>query len=131
MTLLLYSWYVYAVAIPGLILSLSTIPRKWSSSSKKTGNRFPGPRQFPIVGRVHDLPRFSMWLKFKEWADTYGPIYETSMMGQRFIMVADEGIAQELLIKKGNGFSGRTQIRALINHKEGPVYVALQDRNGK
>lgn len=72
-----------------------------------------------------------MWLKFKEWADKYGPIYETSMMGQRFIVIADEGIAQELLIKKGNHFAGRTQIRALLNHRAGPVYVALQDRNGK
>lgn len=71
-----------------------------------------------------------MWLKFKEWADTYGPIYETSMMGLRFIVVTDESMAQELLIKKGNSFSGRTQIRALLDHRTSPVYVALQDRNG-
>ncbi|XWW92869.1 hypothetical protein V2A60_000796 [Cordyceps javanica] len=70
-----------------------------------------------------------MWLKLKEWADEYGPIYETSMMGLRFIVVTDEGMAQELLIKRGNSFSGRTQIRALLDHKTSPVYVALQDRN--
>lgn len=71
-----------------------------------------------------------MWLKFKEWADTYGPIYETSMMGQRFIVIADEAIANELFIKKGNSFSGRAQIRALLDHRAGPVYLALQDRHG-
>ncbi|KAJ3472239.1 hypothetical protein NLG97_g11161 [Lecanicillium saksenae] len=129
MAVLLYSWYFYAVAIPGLLLSLSTILRKWSSTAK--GNRrFPGPQQFPLVGRVHDLPRMTLWLKFKEWADMYGSIYETSMMGLRFIVVTDESIAQELLIKKGNSFSGRTQIRALLDHRDGPVYVALQDRHG-
>lgn len=130
MALLLYSWYFYAVAIPSLLLSISTVLRKWGSTNKNT-KRFPGPKQFPLVGRVHDLPRFSMWLKFKEWADAYGPIYETSMMGLRFIVVTDEGMAQELLIKKGNSFSGRTQIRALLDHRNSPVYVALQDRTGK
>ncbi|KAJ6788397.1 hypothetical protein PWT90_07792 [Aphanocladium album] len=59
----------------------------------------------------------------------YGPIYETSMMGLRFVVVTDEAMAQELLIKKGNSFSGRTQIRALLDHRNSPVYVALQDRH--
>jgi hypothetical protein len=93
--------------------------------------RFPGPKQVPFIGRVHDLPRRSMWLKLKEWGDQYGPIYQTSMMGQKIIVVSDEDTANELLIKRGNSFSGRAQIRAIINHKEGPVYVALQDRHGK
>lgn len=129
MAILLYSWCFYAVAIPGLLLSLSTVLRRWGSAAKNT-NRFPGPQQFPLVGRVHDLPKFSLWLKFKEWADTYGPIYETSMMGLRFVVITDEDMAQELMIKKGNSFSGRVQIRALLDHKTSPVYVALQDRNG-
>lgn len=72
----------------------------------------------------------STWLKFKEWADQYGPIYETSMMGQKFIVISDEDMATDLMVKKGNSFSGRAQIRALIDHKKGPTYVALQDRNG-
>ncbi|KAI1178719.1 cytochrome P450 [Nemania sp. FL0916] len=89
----------------------------------------PGPRQFPIVGRVHDLDRFCMWKKFKEWADIYGPIYRTSMMGQQFIIIGDEKIAEELLIKRGNKYAGRPQIRALFDHKTGPGYVALMDRH--
>lgn len=52
------------------------------------------------------------------------------MMGQRFIVISNEEIAQEVLIKNGNHFGGRVQIRALIDHKIGPTYVALQDRNG-
>lgn len=128
MTLLLSGWYLYTLAIPGLVLSIATILRTWTST-KTPANRFPGPRQFPIVGRVHDLPKKTLWLKFKEWADTYGPIYETSMMGQRFIIVADESIAQDLLVKRGNSFAGRVQIRALLDHRTSPVYVALQDRN--
>ncbi|KAI1866457.1 hypothetical protein JX265_007758 [Neoarthrinium moseri] len=70
-----------------------------------------------------------MWKKFKKWADIHGPIYRTSMLGQQFIIVSDEQIAQELLVKRGHIYSGRPQIRALMNHKTGPGYVALMDRN--
>lgn len=93
--------------------------------------RFPGPWQFPIIGRVHGIPRFSLWLKFTEWADKFGPIYQVSMAGQDFIVVSDEGMATDLLIKNGNSFGGRPQIRALIDHKLGPVYSALMDRHGE
>ncbi|KAJ2900066.1 cytochrome P450 [Zalerion maritima] len=91
--------------------------------------KFPGPKQYPIVGRVHDLPRFNMWRKLKEWADEFGPIYQTSMVGQKFIVISDENIARELLVRRGNKYAGRPQIRALINHKAGPVYSALMDRH--
>lgn len=101
-----------------------------TKSARSHSSRFPGPTQLPLIGRVHDLPLTSAWLKLKEWADIYGPIYQTSMMGQRFIVVSNEDMARDILIKKGNSFSGRLQIRALIDHKLGPTYVALQDRNG-
>lgn len=71
-----------------------------------------------------------MWKKFKEWADIHGPIYQTSMGGQTFIIVSDEKIAEELLIKRGHIYSGRPQIRALFNHKQGIGYLALMDRTG-
>ena len=72
-----------------------------------------------------------MWLKFKEWADELGPIYQTRMVDQTFIIVSDEKIAEELLVKRGHIYSGRPQIRSLFRHKEGPSYVALMDRHGK
>lgn len=71
-----------------------------------------------------------MWKKFKEWADIYGPIYRTSMLGQQFIIISDVKIAEELLVKRGHIYSGRPQIRALFDHKTGPGYVALMDRHG-
>ncbi|KAL2132270.1 hypothetical protein VTI74DRAFT_3984 [Chaetomium olivicolor] len=115
-------------AIPSLLYSLVKQLLSWNKSIEPKA-RFPGPQQFPIVGRVHDLPRFSLWLKFKEWADIYGPIYYTKALNQPFIIVSDEKIAEELLVKRGNIYSGRPQIRSLIRHKEGPAYSALMDRH--
>jgi len=119
------------VAIPGLFVSLFREMLSWSRKKTEAKPRFPGPKQYPIVGRVHDLPRFSMWLKFKEWADIHGPIYQTRAGENTFVIVSDEKIAEELLVKRGHIYSGRPQIRALIDHKSGPAYVALMDRHGK
>jgi hypothetical protein len=118
------------VAIPSLFFSAVQQVLSWRKKSKSEA-KFPGPRQFPIVGRVHDLPRFSMWLKFKEWADEHGPIYETHAMDLTFVIISDEKIAEELLVKRGHIYSGRPQIRALIKHKDGPAYSALMDRHGR
>lgn len=132
MELSLIFFYLSIFVVPGILVSRLNSASRWGfpSSKKEEKPRFPGPKQYPIIGRIHDLPRFSMWLKFKEWADIHGPIYETSMMGQKFIIISDEDIATELLVKRGNNFAGRPQIRALIDHKLGPVYEALQDRHG-
>lgn len=121
---------VFYLAIPSLLLSVISQILSWRRK-QSSEPKFPGPQQFPIVGRVHDLDRFGMWLKFKEWADIHGPIYQTSMAGQTFIIISDESIAEELLVKRGHIYSGRPQIRALFNHKQGIGYLALMDRTGK
>lgn len=121
---------VLYLAVPSLLFSVLRQIISWRKKGDGLTKPIPGPQQFPIVGRVHDLDRFCMWKKFKEWADIYGPIYRTSMLGQQFIIISDVKIAEELLVKRGHIYSGRPQIRALFDHKTGPGYVALMDRHG-
>ncbi|KAI8635437.1 cytochrome P450 [Xylariaceae sp. FL1651] len=116
------------LAVPSLLISVLRQLLSWRKNAGSSSKKLPGPQQFPVVGRVHDLDRFCMWKKFKEWADIHGPIYRTSMLGQQFIIISDEKIAEELLVKRGNNYAGRPQIRALFDHKTGPGYVALMDR---
>lgn len=121
---------IVCMAILGLLFSVLRQFLSWGKNDGDGFQKLPGPQQFPVVGRVHDLDRMCMWKKFKEWADIYGPIYRTSMLGQQFIIISDEKIAEELLIKRGNNYAGRPQIRALFDHKTGPGYLALMDRQG-
>ncbi len=107
------------VAVPSLLFSVLQQILSWNRKKLAPKPKFPGPKQYPIVGRIHDLPRFSMWLKFKEWADIHGPIYETHAVDQTFIIISDEKIAEELLVKRGHIYSGRPQIRSLFRHKGG------------
>lgn len=124
------SLVILYLAIPSLLVSAIQQILQWRKRKYPVA-KFPGPKQYPVVGRVHDLDRFSMWKKFTEWANEFGPIYHTSMGGQDFIIISDEKIAEEILVKRGHIYSGRPQIRALFNHKEGVGYLALMDRQGE
>jgi hypothetical protein len=73
-----------------------------------------------------------MWLKFFEWASIYGPIYQTSMLGAKFLIISDEKIAEELLVKRAKTNSDRPVIRSLFDSKstEGSMeYLPLMGKN--
>ncbi|KAK0707976.1 cytochrome P450 [Lasiosphaeris hirsuta] len=97
-------------------------------------NGLPGPTQIPYIGRIHDLPTDFMWLKFKEWADKYGSagLYRTEMLGAKFIIITDEKVAEDLLIKRAKYNSDRPVIRSLFDSKSSHgsmEYLPLMGRN--
>jgi hypothetical protein len=94
----------------------------------------PGPVQLPYIGRVHDLPIEFMWIKLKEWADIHAKngFYRTSMLGANFLVVTDERIAEELLVKKAKFNSDRPVIRSLFDSKStygSMEYLPLMGKN--
>jgi hypothetical protein len=101
-------------------------------NSKCNPRGLPGPALVPWVGRIHDLPIDYMWLKFKEWADIYGPIYRTKMLGANFVIISDESIAEDLLIKRAKVYSDRPEIRSLFDPKSthgSMEYLPLMGKN--
>lgn len=99
---------------------------------KNDPHRMPGPTLLPFLGRIHDLPIQKMWLKFGEWAEIYGPIYATEMLGTKFIVVSEEKIAEDLLVKRAKFNSDRPQVRSLFDSKssEGSMeYLPLMGHN--
>lgn len=95
-------------------------------------HNLPGPALVPWIGRIHDLPINFMWLKFKEWADIYGPIYRTKMLGANFVVISDEGLAEEMLVKKAKVYSDRPEIKSLFDAKStygSMEYLPLMGKN--
>ncbi|KAH4961629.1 hypothetical protein HBI38_148950 [Parastagonospora nodorum] len=95
-------------------------------------HNLPGPALVPWVGRIHDLPIDFMWLKFKEWADIYGPIYRTQMLGANFVIISDEDMAEEMLVKKAKVYSDRPEIKSLFDAKStygSMEYLPLMGKN--
>ncbi|KAH8682197.1 cytochrome P450 [Xylariales sp. PMI_506] len=69
----------------------------------------PGPKGFPIVGNVTDLPpkgvpEWQHWFKHK---DLYGPISSVTAFGQTIIILHDLDMTVELLEKRSVNFSSR------------------------
>lgn len=74
-----------------------------------------------------------MWLKFKEWADIYGPLYRTKMLGANFIIISDEKVAEDILVKRARIFSDRPEMKSLFDSKSSTgtmEYLPLMGRNG-
>ncbi len=97
--------------------------------------KIPGPTLLPYVGRIHDLPVNYMWLKLKEWADRYSGtngFYVTEMLGARVLVVTDERVAEELLVKRAKYNSDRPVIRSLFDSKSSygsMEYLPLMGKN--
>ncbi|KAI1393123.1 cytochrome P450 [Hypoxylon trugodes] len=95
----------------------------------------PGPTLLPYIGRIHDVPIQFMWLKFKEWADKYGRtngFFFTEMLGAKFLVVSDEKVAEELLVKRAKFNSDRPMVRSLFDSKStygSMEYLPLMGRN--
>ncbi|KAI1881571.1 hypothetical protein JX265_000397 [Neoarthrinium moseri] len=122
---------VLGVALVGFVV-LKTIQ---SYKAKNDPRLPPGPRQFPFIGRIHDLPIQFMWLKFKEWADVFSGdngFYMTDMLGAKFLIVSDETVIEDLLVKKAKFNSDRPVIRSLFDSKSthgSMEYLPLMGKN--
>jgi hypothetical protein len=95
--------------------------------------KLPGPRQLPFIGRIHDLPLHGTWFKFKEWGDKYGPLYATSMVGAQFIVITDEKIAEDMLVKRAKTYSDRPTMQSVVDSKSqhgSMEYLPLMGKNG-
>src|ERR1700754_588325 len=63
----------------------------------------------PIIGNLHQLPPYHSWLKFKQWADQYGPIYKITLAGTEHVIISSETIANDLMRERGSLYSDRDQ----------------------
>lgn len=75
----------------------------------------PGPRGLPIVGNILDLRDEEASIHaFNRLADTYGPIFQLTVNGQRLVVVAGADMMKEVMDEKR---FFKTPIPGL--HKEG------------
>ena len=75
-----------------------------------------------------------MWIKLKEWGDTYAVngLYRTEMLGAKFIVITDEEVADDLLVKRSRTNSDRPAIMSLFDSKStygSTEYLPLMGRN--
>ncbi|KAG1727505.1 cytochrome P450 [Suillus lakei] len=67
----------------------------------------PGPRGWPLVGNIQDVPQIKPWLTFAEWGKKYGDISHVEIVGQHIIILNSVKSAMDMLDKKGTVYSDR------------------------
>ncbi|KAJ7659531.1 putative monooxygenase [Mycena rosella] len=103
-----------AIAVPvGYLLA-----RKFREG---TDSRPPGPRRWPLIGSVLEMPRSYQWLKFAEWAKTYGSIVYLEAVGQPIVVLNSAKVAKDLLDQRSSLYSDRPNFTManLVTHSSG------------
>jgi hypothetical protein len=102
-----------------------------SHASSLSGCFFSQAIDFPLIGRVHDVPPERTWLHFYKWSKEFGPIYKHDLFGTTHVWISSDEIAKDILSKKGAIMSDRPLIDNLPINKTGGEYLPLLGENGK
>jgi hypothetical protein len=85
----------------------------------------------PLLGNALDFANDPHLIPtFNKWADAYGPIVQFSILGQKQVVISNEKVANDLLVKRGNIYSDRGISAAARVLGQG-LFTALIDKNGQ
>jgi hypothetical protein len=89
----------------------------------------PGPKIYPLIGNLFDMPVDKPWVVFDEWRKTYGKtfiinasvaiitglgdIIYLNVLGQRFVILNSLEVISDLLEKRSSNYSDRKQMTML------------------
>ncbi|KAF2273694.1 cytochrome P450 [Westerdykella ornata] len=94
------------------------------------GPSLPGPKGWPLIGSVLDVPEKNAFIKFADWGKEYGDIYQVKLLRQNHVWISSSKIARELLLKKRHLYSDRPHIPALLaDNRTSAKYLPLLSVN--
>ncbi|KAF7373962.1 putative monooxygenase [Mycena sanguinolenta] len=85
----------------------------WNFFPRKS-NVPPGPRRWPLIGSVLEIPRAYQWVTFSKWAETYGNIVYVDALGQPLFIINSAKVARDLLDKRSSISSDRPSLPMAI-----------------
>ncbi|KAG1780027.1 cytochrome P450 [Suillus placidus] len=91
----------------------------------------PGPRGWPLIGNVLDMPRIKPWLTFTEWGQKYGDITHIEVLGRHIIVLNSVKTTMEMLDSKSTLYSDRPVLPMggeLVGWKDSLPFLPYGDR---
>lgn len=70
----------------------------------------PGPKGYPLIGNVYDVPHHYTWLEYAEWARKHGDVCSFSIFGNTTIVLNSLEDVTELLDKRSSNYSDRPRM---------------------
>jgi hypothetical protein len=94
------------------------LPGPWVelSSQHHTALQLNNDPGLPFRGRIHDVDPARIHFMLREWADVYGPNWQTTMMADVHIWISDPEVAKELMARRSHLYLDRPE----NPHMKGP-----------
>ncbi|EMD37505.1 hypothetical protein CERSUDRAFT_114144 [Gelatoporia subvermispora B] len=73
----------------------------------------PGPKPWPLIGNVRDIPTIYPWKTYAEWGKQYGDIVHLRLFGQHMIVLNSWTDVSNLLEKRSANYSDRIHLEML------------------
>ncbi|KZO99013.1 cytochrome P450 [Calocera viscosa TUFC12733] len=89
----------------------------------------PGPAGLPLIGNLLQVPMQLPFLKFGEWAKTYGPIYSFNILGQPWVVISNLDIAADILDRMSGQTGDRPRLIKANDFLERGRNLALMPKN--
>ncbi|KAJ7490114.1 cytochrome P450 [Mycena galericulata] len=67
----------------------------------------PGPKGYPLIGNIFDMPTSHSWKTFAKWGEQYGGIMSLTLLRQPFVIINDPAVATEILDRRGHYYADR------------------------
>ncbi|KAH8832196.1 cytochrome P450 [Flagelloscypha sp. PMI_526] len=84
----------------------------------------PGPRGWPIVGNLLEMPKEYSWHKFQDWLRQYGDICYINLAGQNVVLLGSNQVAFDLLDKRSGIYSDRPRFHVASDLLSGGLGIA-------
>ena len=125
-----YPYYALAVIFFGVMLF-----RQWKKSRDVNPNRLPlppGPKGYPVIGNLFDMPIYKPWVVYDEWRKIYGKTFINqwsfaknnrtfqgdmiyiNVLGQHIVILSSLEVITDLFEKRSSNYSDRKQITMLV-----------------
>ncbi|KAI0315374.1 CyP450 monooxygenase [Amylostereum chailletii] len=76
----------------------------------------PGPKPFPLLGNLLDMPKKHAWVVFREWSKKYNSdVVYVETLGQRYVIVNSAKAVSDLFEKRSSIYSCRPSFYAFNN----------------
>nr|BAK09423.1 cytochrome P450 [Postia placenta] len=67
----------------------------------------PGPRPYPLIGNLRDIPSEAPWKTFAKWSEQYGDMVYFHTLGREVVVLNSATMAHDLLDKRSAKYSYR------------------------